>query len=102
MGQRQDLQTLLEDLVGPNVKVYFQPPSSITLTYPCVVYSRDASDTIFSDDTPYRIVKRYQVTVIDRNPDSEIPAKIEKLRYCSFVRYFATDNLNHDVFSLYF
>lgn len=99
MGQRLDLQTLLEDL-APHV--YFQPPANVQIEYPCVVYVRDNARTQFAGNAPYRYTKRYQVTVIDRDPDSEIPDKIAALPMCIFNRHFVVENLNHDVFNLYF
>ena len=96
---RLSLQSLLEAITP---KVYFQPPSNIQLTYPCILYVRDGSDTKFADNSKYQHTKRYQVTVIDRNPDSILPDKVEELPLCSFDRFFAADNLNHYVFNLYF
>jgi len=101
MGQRLDLQTLLVDILGSK-NVYFQPPPDIKMEYPCIVYHRDYAETSFADDYPYRHVKRYQVTVIDRNPDSDIPPKIAALQMCIFDRFFTSDNLNHDVYKLFF
>ena len=49
----------------------------------------------------YLHTKRYQVTVIDKDPDSLIPERILSLPFCSFNRSFTSDNLNHWVFSLY-
>lgn len=72
------------------------------MQYPCVVYKRDNSDTEFADDKPYRITKRYMVTVIDRNPDSSIPDQIGLLPMCLHNRYYAVNDLNHDVYNLYF
>ena len=100
--RRLDLQTLLESQVGTGVKVYFQPPASIQMAYPCVVYHRDQADTVFADNIPYRFTQRYQVTVIDRDPDSDIRAKISSLPQCLYNRHFSADNLNHDVYVLYF
>jgi hypothetical protein len=40
--------------------------------------------------------------VIYRHPDSDLPHKIASLPKCSFDRHFVSDNLNHDVFNLYF
>lgn len=99
MGQRLTLHQLLKDIVD---NVYFQPPENIQLVYPCIVYSRDSADTKFADDRPYSFMQRYQVTVIDRDPDSDIPAKVASLPRATFNRFFATENLNHDVFSLFF
>lgn len=101
MGQRLDLQELLEEILGaPNV--YFQPPASVQLTYPCFVYQRDTLDTKFADNAPYNLKQRYQVTYIDRDPDSEVPSKLAALPMCAFDRFFVADNLNHDVYRLYF
>lgn len=72
------------------------------MQYPCIVYARDDAITDFADNKPYTYTKRYQVTVIDRNPDSDIPDKVAQLPMCLLNRYFAADNLNHDVFNLYF
>lgn len=98
MDQGQ-IQSLLE-LLCPNV--YFQPPANIVMQYPCIVYSRDSGNTIFADNNPYRFEKRYSVTVIDRDPDSPILDKIADLPKSSFTRHFTADNLNHDVFMIYF
>lgn len=82
--------------------VYFQPPSTTRMVYPCIVYSRNDADTKFADNNPYRYTKRYQVTVIDQDPDSEIPDKVAALPMTLFNRAFAKDDLNHDVFNLFF
>jgi hypothetical protein len=101
MAQRLELQALFKDGLGV-ANVYFQPPPSLQMTYPCIVYSRDYADTDFADNEPYKYLKRYQVTVIDRDPDSVIPDKVAKLPMCIFDRFFTADDLNHDVFKLFF
>lgn len=98
---RLELQQLLEQVLGSEF-VYFQPPASVQMKYPCIVYSRDAVSEDFASNGPYRRFKRYQVTVIDRNPDSTIPDRVAELPMCSFNRFYTADNLNHDVFQLYF
>lgn len=72
------------------------------MVYPCIVYKRDRLDTQFASNDPYRTTKRYQVTVIDRNPDSDIPDKVATLPMCASDRCFTANNLNHDVFNIYF
>lgn len=101
MGRRADLQDILKDILGTD-NVYFQPPPSVSMEYPCIVYQRDYEATTFADDKPYSRKKRYQVTVIDRDPDSVIPDKIADLPLSSFDRFYTADNLNHDVFKLFF
>lgn len=100
-SRRLELQTLLQSLLG-SANVYFQPPPDLTMQYPCIVYNRDDADVLFADNSPYRYAKRYQVKVIDPDPDSLIPIKVAALPLCSFNRFFTADNLNHDVYNLFF
>lgn len=102
MGQRLQLQAKLEEILGLPGNVYFQPPANLQMKYPAIVYSRDDAETLFADNDVYRRMKRYQVTVIDQNPDSEFPDKVAELPMCTYDRFFTADNLNHDVFNLYF
>lgn len=101
MDKRLQLQTMLEGLLGSR-NVYFQPPSSIRMNYPAIVYSRDDFWNNHADNLPYMQTVAYQVIVIDEDPDSEIVKKVAKLPLCTFDRYYVADNLNHDVFILYY
>lgn len=101
LSQRQILQQLLEDLLGTD-SVYFQPPASLRMRYPCIVYNRDRINATFADNRTYGRKTRYQVTYIDQNPDSTIPDRIAELPLCVYNRFFTADNLNHDVFTLFF
>lgn len=99
MGQRLDLQSLLETILGTD-KVYFQPPPSFMLSYPCIVYSRSNIRSKSADNAPYKLTDQYTITVIDANPDSVIPKKIAQLPQAIMDRHFTSDNLNHDVFNI--
>lgn len=101
MGQRLDLQDLLVEILGTD-NVYFQPPPSFKMNYPCIVYRRDSAITRFANDKPYNFRHRYQVTFISRDPDDATKEKIAALPMCIFDRFHTVDNLNHDVFKLYF
>ena len=99
MGERLTLHQLLETFTE---NVYFQPPFNIELKYPCIIYKRDFADTKFADDKPYNHTKRYVITVIDPDPDSEIPNKVASMPMSLFNRFYTADNLNHDVYNVYF
>lgn len=101
MASRLKLQTELEIILGSR-NVYFQPPESIRMIYPAIVYSRARIDNRHANDFVYKQDDAYEVIVIDRNPDSEIVRKISKLPKCRFDRHYKADNLNHDVFTLYY
>jgi hypothetical protein len=66
------------------------------------VYERAKEYVGFADNIPYTRKKRYSVTVMDKNPDSVIPDRVGCLPLCAFDRHFTADNLNHDVYNLYF
>ena len=59
-------------------------------------------DMEYANNGTYVRKMGYQVTYIDRHPDSTIPDKILDLPLCKHDRFFTADNLNHDVFTLFF
>ena len=59
-------------------------------------------DVDFADNINYRYYIQYDVMVIDKNPDSEILSKIAALPLCKHNRHYTLNNLNHDVFTLYY
>jgi hypothetical protein len=101
MARRLELQAVLTGILETN-NVYFQPPPDVQMVYPCIVYHRDYELTRYADDSPYTHRKRYLVTVIDRDPDSGIPDKIAELPLCVYDRFYTAENLNHDVYKLFF
>lgn len=100
MDRRQNLQEILEDIVGENV--YYQPPETIKLKYPCIIYELDDMDSFKADNLKYHKYKVYSITVIYRNANSCIPDEIFDLPMCEHQRSYTSDNLYHDVFRLYF
>lgn len=98
---REDLHEMLCNLLGSR-HAYFQPPESIQMKYPAIVYSLDNIENTYANDGTYLSARRYAVTVIDEDPDSVIADKISVLPKCRFSRHYEKDNLNHDVFELFF
>lgn len=101
MGSRLELQEIFENLLESR-NVYYQPPASVLMKYPAIVYSRDDIETFHANNRPYGQVVAYSVTVIDKNPDSEYVKKVAMLPLCEYDRHYIADNLNHDVFTIYF
>lgn len=101
MGTRLELHTVLCDILGSD-HVYFQPPSSIRMTYPAIVYELDAIYGPNADNKTYIRNNRYAVKYISRNPDNTVIDNLLELPYCSFDRRLVVDNLYHDCFDLYF
>ena len=101
MASRLDLHELLCSVLGTR-NVYFQPPTGLAIKYPAIVYERNSLDNRFADNIPYSQNQSYSVTVIDANPDSTLVTKVSQLPKCKFNRHFKNDNLNHDVYILYY
>lgn len=95
------LHDILTGIMGSN-KVYFQPPTNLVMTYPCIRYERDQADTKFADNSPYRYTQRYKLTYISQTPDDAVKNSIAHLPMCLFNRFYTVGNLNHDVFVIYF
>lgn len=101
MNRRIQLHQILVDLLG-STNVYFQPPSTVQMKFPCIIYSRDTRDEKFADNILYLGKDRYSISVVDKNPDSDIPDKVGALPLTSFSQHYVVDNLNHDVYSTYY
>lgn len=100
MKSRLDLHEELCELLGSR-NVYFQPPESKKLSYPCIVYKRYDEQIEHANNKPYFRQTGYELTLISKDPDTDLIDKLLYLPYCRYNRHFNADNLNHDVFLLY-
>lgn len=90
-------------LVLGNDNVYFEPPSSIKMKYPCIIYTVDRIKIMRADNKVYANKRAYQVISITANPDTDIlEDMLNSFDYCYFERRYKSDNLIHDVFTIYF
>ena len=97
---RLTLQTALEEFLGVR-NVYYQPPASIKLKYPCILYERSRINQMYADNISYLKNKEYMLTIIHNDADSTLPDDIlEAFKLISFDRSYKADNLYHDVFTI--
>ena len=97
------LQEILQEIMGPNHKVYFQPPENLKLSYPCIVFGRNDAYVHHADNNPYMMSKRYSVTLMTKSADNDVYLdKILELPMCSFEREFKSDGIVHELFNIYF
>lgn len=101
MSSRLDLQTKLVTLLGTN-NVYYQPPESLKMVYPCIRYELNDIDKDAADNLAYNLHKAYLVYVISKTPDPAVCELLINLPYCSFSRAYKQDGLNHYVYKLYY
>lgn len=93
---------LHEKLTSICQNVYYQPPESVKLVYPCIIYSLEGMLVRHANDDKYTTDIRYSVMVLDKNPDTDLFDAVHALPKCSFDRSYRSDNINHYVFTLYF
>ena len=101
MASRLDLQNKLEALLG-NRNVYYQPPESLKMKYPAIRYDKSTISSRHADNMKYSNFDRYEVIVIDNNPDNPVIDKILELPHSTHDRRYTSNNLYHDVINLYF
>lgn len=101
MDRRLQLHEELCSILGSR-HAYFQPPESVKLSYPCIIYGRNNADTKHADNVPYLYRKQYELTIITKDPDDPlVDAVATHFQSIRFNRHYTADNLNHDVFLLY-
>ena len=102
MERRLKLHDELKDILGSD-KVFFQPPESIKLSYPCIVYQREPKNVRRADNKAYQIHDKYTVTVIQRTPeDDHVNNLLTHFQMIEHDQHFAVDNLYHDIFTLFY
>lgn len=101
MPTRLDLQKLLEKTLGSR-NVYFQPPPNVQMEYPAIVYKLNHLQNHYRFFDVYIQSHFYSVIVIDSNPDSPIVMDVSRIPGIQYDRNYVSDNLYHDVFTLYY
>lgn len=95
---------LHEELVSLGAKkTLFQPPPSVQLEYPAIIYTTKSTYTTNADNKVYTGHRFYQIELIDPDPDTPlIDALLNKFPMIKHVNNFKTSGLNHNVFDLYY
>lgn len=102
MASRLELHAKLQELIG-NTNVYFQPPASVKLSYPCIIYSIGNGDAKHADNMVYKFMNSYELLFIYKKPNLEIiETVLRELPMCRLNRAYCNDNLNHYAFTLYY
>ena len=95
-SRRLKLQEELASVLGSS-NVYFQPPDNVVMKYPCIVYEKKSITSTYADNSRYFQSQMYDVTVIDKDPDSSIvQSLLDHFKYIYYDRHYVVDNLNHD------
>ena len=98
----EELREILQEVLG-YVNIYFQPPDSVLMKYDAIRYRRTSLSPTYANNKTYNLRDQYEVIVISRDPDSELPRRIqEHFQLCRPGRQYMADNLYHFPFTLYY
>ena len=102
MASRLELHERFCEILG-NRNAYYNPPESVKMNYPCIRYVLSKPDIKKANNGIYQYMNRYEVVVIDPDPDSNIPSQLlNTFVLCSFDRTYKANNLNHTVLTIYY
>lgn len=102
MPDRLALQAELETLLGSR-NVYYQPPESVKMSYPCIKFNRQAPAVRRADGIRYKKDNCWNLTVITTDPETDLGERLaEHFDKCEIDRYYVYDNLTHCALTLYY
>ena len=96
-----ELDRILRTTLG-TTNVYFDPPESIKIKYPCIVYSLGGISQRKADNQTYIGLKRYGLTYITQEADDPMVDTLEELDYCHLNRPYTSNGLFHYAYDIYF
>lgn len=96
---REDFHQFLLTLC-PNV--YFQPPESMKIKYPCIIYALDALKPQYADNMSYLLHIPYSMRYITREADDELVYTLATLPKCRHGKPYGKDNLYHHPYTIYY
>lgn len=97
----ETLRSELCDILGSD-HVYYQPPESFKMVYPCIVINLSSADHKWSGDGLYFYENRYELIYMTKDSESTLREDIVRhFRMCQFDRHYVVDNLYHDIFTIF-
>lgn len=102
MVNRLDLHNALIEIMQDKKKVFFNPPTNTSMTYPCIVYMLNNRNSVYANNKRYMNKKSYTVTIISKDPfvGEQLCDKVECLTYADFDRPYIADGLYHYVYTI--
>ena len=81
------------------IKIYYEPPESIKLTYPCAIMSR--GNIQFADANNYKYLKtvRYSLTYITKTINDPLADTIAEYDHMVHGDSYTSDHLYHHTYS---
>lgn len=91
---RKELDAILRSTLG-TTNVYYDPPESFKLKFPCIVYNDSGRVVWKADNGTYIKFRRYMINYITKDADDSMVDTIEELPYCRMRTPYTVDGLFH-------
>lgn len=99
--KRVKLHHVLEDIISSR-HVYFQPPESVKLEYPCIVYNLAKVPVQHADNTVYLMNPKYVIRYISKGPDDRTKLLLVQSLGVPIIQTYAQNGLYHYIYELYY
>lgn len=86
----------------PDLTIYYRPPGNFKLSRPCIVYEPKKSEPSYSNNKPYIVGTRFQVTILSDLPGYNNKRAIFDIDWLVITgnRSYVSSDIVHDVFTL--
>ena len=98
-NDRLTLHHKLVDILGSE-NVYYNPPESQKLNFPCIVYNLSYIEQIHADNIKYIDYTTYKITVVSKNPDHPAIRSILDIPMTKFSANYVKNGFYHCVLIL--
>lgn len=101
MKTKDELQTMLEEILGSK-NVYHQEPPNTGMKYPCIVYKFNRPKVDKADNKPYIITGRWEIHHMYKNPKNELLTKfLFAAPYVTHENRIRHDGVYNDYYTIY-
>lgn len=98
---RIEFDSLLRSTLG-STNVYYDPPESFKLKYPCIVYTDSGRIVLHADSGTYIKYRRYTINYLTKDADDPMVDTIEELPYCRMRTPYTAANVFHHPYDIDF
>ena len=103
MSKRMLIRDILMKAIqksNEDYKLFYNPTSNTTLTYPCILYKRTGIRQRHADNICYHSHEVYQVTIIDKRVGTPILPQLLENQYCVYENEFIVDNMHQTILKI--
>ena len=95
------LDRIFRNTLGNN-NVYFQPPESVKINYPCIIWNLSKTASTYADDRSYIQNPKYVIRYVSTEPDDQMRFTLVDVLGVPIIQVYCKDGLYHYIYELYY